>query len=189
MVADPGQRQVGERFVLLGQLVERDRIAGGLDAATRREQNALRCAGGPGRVQRHGNVVARAVLDLAPPPAFGVLASALERLAEVLDLLERMQVGVIVFLEAARQIVDDLMHVGDAVGDRNQLVDLFLVLNHGHRDFGVAQNIRHFLGDGVLINGDGHRPDALCCHERPVEPRPVRANDRDPVSAGETKAC
>ena len=48
-----------------------------------------------------------------------------------------------------------------ALLDREELVDLFLVLDEGEPHLGVVEDIGHLLGDRVLV--DRHRNAAQAC--------------------------
>ena len=57
----------------------------------------------------------------------------IENAALLLHGNERQQVGVPVLAEAARILIDDAPEMRQAILDAEQLVDLFLVLDHGER--------------------------------------------------------
>jgi hypothetical protein len=65
MVARPGQRQKGEHFVAIGQVVERDGVARRRDAALAAQHDALGAAGRARGVQDHRGIAALAFVD--PP--------------------------------------------------------------------------------------------------------------------------
>ena len=58
VVADPGERQVGEHAVALAEIVERRRVARGADGSPRLQHHALGAAGGAGRVEHDADFVA-----------------------------------------------------------------------------------------------------------------------------------
>ena len=99
----------------------------------------------------------------------------------------RMQIGLRVVAQPARVGVDHRFEQRAALLDRDQLVDLLLVLDDREAHLGVLQDIGHLVGDRVLV--DRHRNAAQClrCGDRPIEPRPVVADDRDLVAAPETQ--
>ena len=100
MVADPGERQIGERDVVLGQLVEGHGIGRRLDRALAGEHDALGCAGGAGGVEDDGGIGAFAGGDLGIEPGGDLRIG--ERLAPLRDdIVHRMQVGVVVVAQAA----------------------------------------------------------------------------------------
>ena len=107
MVADPGDRQIGQRLVLVGQLVERDGVARGVDAALGGQHHALGLAGGAGRVEDDRGVRALAGGDLAVEPLRD-LRIGRHRGAAVGDhLVDVAQVGAVVFAQAFRLVIDD----------------------------------------------------------------------------------
>ncbi|MNU11193.1 hypothetical protein D3C72_2588460 [compost metagenome] len=55
-----------------------------------------------------------------------------------------------------------------AIGDLQHLVDLFLVFNDGDADFGILQDIQHFLRDGILIQRNRYGPESLRGHHGQV---------------------
>ena len=68
-----------------------------------------------------------------------------------------------------------------------ELVDLLLILDDGEPRLGVLDDVLHLALDRILI--DRHRDAAqrLRGHHRPVELRPVVADDRDPIAAREAE--
>ena len=68
---------------------------------------------------------------------------------------EGMQIGGIVGGEAALLLEDDVASFGSRAATRDELVDLLLVLDHREFHLRVVEHVRHFLGDGVLV--DRHR--------------------------------
>ena len=104
----------------------------------------------------------------------------LQRLApRLLHALDGDEIIGIVFLEAARVVVDDLADRADVGGDGEHLVRLLLILDDGVLHLGVREDVSHLLGNGVLIDGNGDRAEALRRAEGPVEVGPVIADDRD----------
>jgi len=70
-----------------------------------------------------------------------------------------------------------------ALLDRQKLVDLLLVFGDGKADLGVIEDKSHLLGDRILVDRHRHAAQRLGCSDRPVEPRPIIADDREPVAA------
>jgi hypothetical protein len=68
VVADPGQRQIGQRLVALGEMIEGDGVGAGADAALRRQHHALRLPGGARGVEDDRGVGALAGGDLTVEP-------------------------------------------------------------------------------------------------------------------------
>ena len=81
-----------------------------------------------------------------------------------------------------------LLELRQPLRDRQDLVDLLLVLHRGEAHLGVGQHVGQLVGDRVGI--DRHRDGAerLRRRHRPVEPRPVGADDGDGVAALEAEA-
>ena len=66
--------------------------------------------------------------------------------------------------------------------DAEQLVDLFLVLDHGEADLGMVEDESHLLGDRVLVQRHRHRAQRLGRGHGPIQPRPVVADNGDLVA-------
>ena len=92
----------------------------------------------------------------------------IERTALLLHGNERQQAGVPILAEAARILVDDAPEMRQAILDAEQLVDLFLVLDHGEAYLRVIEHELHLFRDGVLI--DRHR------HAAETTGRPASTN-------------
>ena len=86
---------------------------------------------------------------------------------------------------AARVGKDDFFEARAALFDCQQLVDLLLVLGDRKAHLGVIEDEGHLLGDRVLIDRHRHAAQSLCRGDRPIEPRPVVADDRELVAAAE----
>ena len=69
----------------------------------------------------------------------------------------------------------------------NDLVDLLLVLDRGETHFGMRQHKGEFVGDRVGIDRHRHRAEHLRRHHRPIELRPVAADDGDGLAALEAE--
>ena len=186
MVADPGQRQIGERDVVLVQLVEGDGIGCRLDRALAGQHHALGGAGGAGGVKDDGGIGALAGGDLSVEP--GGDRRIGERLAAFLDdLVHRMQMAVIVVAKATAFVVDHLLQLGQTLHHRHDLVDLLLVLDGGEARFRVRQHEGEFVGHRVGIDRHWHRAEHLRRHHRPIELRPIAADDGDGLAALEAE--
>ena len=186
MIADPGERQIGERDVVLGEMIEGDGIGGGIDRACAGQHHALGGAGGAGGVKDDGGVGALADLDLGVEP-FGDRRIFQRLAARLDDLVDRMQVAVIVVAQAARLVVDHLLQLRQAVLYRHDLVDLLLVLDRGEAHLGVGQHERQFLGDRVGIDRHRNGAEHLGRHHRPIELGSVGADDGDGLAALEAE--
>ena len=97
--------------------------------------------------------------------------------------IERYQIVLRVMPETARILVDDALQMRQSLLDADQLVDLFLVLHHREARLRVIEDEHHLLGHGVLVDRHRHGAEALGCQHRPIELRPVVADDGDLVAA------
>ena len=89
----------------------------------------------------------------------------------------------VVILQAARLVVDDLRQLRQPVGDGDDLVDLLLILGDRELHFGMGEHIGHLVGDRVGIDRHRHGAERLAGAERPIEPRPIAADDGELVAA------
>ena len=89
----------------------------------------------------------------------------------------------VVVAQAARLVVDDVLEPRQPLRDRQDLVDLLLVLDHRERDLGMLEHVGHLVGDRVRLDRHRHAAEHLRGRHRPVEPRPVVADDGDLVAA------
>ena len=69
------------------------------------------------------------------------------------------------------------------IGDGDDLVDLLLVLGDRELHFGVREHIGHLVGHRVGIDRNRHGAERLPGADRPVEPRPIAADDGELVAA------
>ena len=188
MIADPGERQIGQRLVLLRQVVEGDRVGARADAALRRQHHALGLPGGAGGVEDDRGVGALAGGDLGVEPGgeARVLRQSLAAIGN--DVIDRMQPGVIVVAQAAQLVIDHGLELRQPLRHRQYLVDLLLVLDRGEAHFRMGEHVTELVRHRVGI--DRHRDDAerLRRHHRRVEPRPVGADDRHGVAALQPQA-
>ena len=88
-----------------------------------------------------------------------------------------------VMAQAAGVLVDDVFEMRQAILDAEQLVHLLLVLCHREACLRVIEHELHLFGDRVLIDRHRHRAERLGGQHRPVELRPVVADDGDLVAA------
>ena len=120
VIADPGHRQVGEQDVVGVEAVELVAVLRRDDDVLVREHHALGPAGGAGGVEHDADVAALALGDLVEPPALGAGVGLHLLAAELLDVLEGVQVGRIVVGEAALLVVDDALRASSA-GRRSEM--------------------------------------------------------------------
>ena len=186
MIADPGERQIGERHVVLVQFVEGDGVGRRLDRALAGQNNAFRRAGRAGGVKNNGRIGAFAGGDLGIEP--GADRRIGERLAPLCDdVVDRMQMAVVVVAQAPPLVVDHLLELGQAIHDRHDLVDLLLVLDRGKAHVGMGQHEAELVGHRVGIDRHRNRAEHLRRHHRPIELRPVGADDGDGLAALEAE--
>ena len=99
-----------------------------------------------------------------------------------LHVVDPGQAGVVVVAQAARLVVDDVLQRRQPVGDRQDLVDLFLVLDDRERHLGMLEHVGHLVGDRVGIERHRHGAQRLAGAHRPIEPRLVAADDGEVVA-------
>ena len=178
MIADPGQRQVSKRFVLVGQPVEGDRAAGGANRPFAAKHHALRAAGRAGGVENDRRIGSPAAID-QPVEVARDLRIGERGAANRCDRGQRREATLGIFVEAPRFVVEKMREPGQAVAHGKDLVDLLLVLGDDDRGLGMVKDGGDFVGDRVGVNGNRNGPDHLRRGDRPVEPRPVGADDGD----------
>ena len=192
VIADPGQWQIGQRHIFLGQLVENDRVARRLDRALAGQHHTLRGPRGARGVEDDRRIGAFGRGDLSIEPGAERCIGG-ERLAAVGDdIFHRTQMTVVVIAKAARLVVDHPFELRQLVLDRLDLVDLLLILDQSKAHVGMRQHERQFLGDSVGINRHWDSAQRLRRHHRPIKLRPVRADNghglaaphAEPVQAG-----
>ena len=89
----------------------------------------------------------------------------------------------VVVLQSARLVINDLAKMRQPIRHRDDLVDLFLVLDDGQRHLGMRQDESHLVGDGIGINRHRHGAERLARAHRPIEPWAVAADDGEFVAA------
>jgi hypothetical protein len=182
VIADPGERQVGDGFLVLVQPVEHIAVARRDDGVVVGEHHALRPSGRPRGVEDHGEVRALALrhrgVPARQPCGVGDLLAA-----DLLYVVDPGQFRAVIVAQAARLVVDHVTQTGEAVGDRQHLVDLLLVLDHRHGDARVLQHIGHLVGNAVGVDRHRNGAERLAGAHRPVKPRAVAADDRELLAA------
>ena len=111
--------------------------------------------------------------------------------SQLLDFFVGSQFRLRVVAHAAVVFEDDVRQtraqVRHGVLDLEQLVHLFLILDHREIDFGVVQHIAHVGRRRILVQRDRHPAQALCGRHRPVQARPVVADHRQVHAALEAE--
>jgi hypothetical protein len=188
MIADPGKRQISERHVLFGKLVEIYGIGSRRDRALVAEHDAFRRAGRAGRIKNDGGIGTFRRLDLGPEP--GAQARIFgQRLTPVLDhRVHRMQKRLIVIAQAPRLVVEHALELRQLLLHRADFVDLLLVFDGGKSHLRVREHVGKFLRHRVGIDRYGSNAEHLRGHDRPVELGPVRADDGEGFSTFQAKA-
>ena len=97
--------------------------------------------------------------------------------ADFLQPGQRHQLRLGIVAHAARIVEGDVPDVRVERFEFEQLVDLFLVFDHGEGDFGVFHYIRHVGRRRILVQRHRDAPQALRSQHRPVEARTVVADD------------
>ena len=100
-------------------------------------------------------------------------------LADRCDRGQRREATLGIFVEAPRFVVEKMREPGQAVADGKDLVDLLLVLGDDDRGLGMVKDGGDFVGHRVGVNRNRNGADHLRRGDRPVEPRPVGADDGD----------
>ncbi len=181
MIADPGERQIGEHFVAVGQIVERDGVARRRDAALAAQHDAL---GSPRRargVEDHRGVLALAGADARVER--GGDARVGERLAARRHhRVEGMEPRLAVIAQAALLVVNDMRQIRQPGGDGEDLVDLLLILRDDEFRPGVVEHESQLVGDRIGVDRDGNGAEHLGRRDGPVEARAVGADDGDAVA-------
>jgi hypothetical protein len=109
VVADPGERQIGENAVLFAQAVEGDGVAGGVDCASRRQHHAFRAASRSGGVEDDADVIAARCAERVFPGAAKRGVSGETLVTDGLDIRKGVEPGWRIEGQATRLVVD---HVG-----------------------------------------------------------------------------
>ena len=180
MVADPGHRQIGQRLIVRIEAIEGDRQSRGGNQIVERQHHALRPPRRSRGIGDHRQIVAASLGNLGREKA-GM--RRIERAALLLHGIKRCQIVLRIMPETARILVDDALQKRQSLLDADQLVDLFLVLHHREARLRVIEHEHHLLGHGVLVDRHRHGAEALGCQHRPIELRPVVADDGDLVAA------
>ena len=106
--------------------------------------------------------------------------------ADVAQFAIREQLRLGVVAHAARVVIDNQFEARALRKQVKQFVDLFLVLDDCHFDFRVVEYVLHLLRDRVLIQRHGNAAEALRGCKRPVQTRPIVADDGEVHAALET---
>jgi hypothetical protein len=183
MIADPGERQIGQRLVALVEMIEGHGVRARRDAALARQHHAFRLAGGARGVKDDRGVGAFACSDLGVDQGREIRIQFQRSAAVIDDVSDRVQIGMVVLAQAPRLVIDHLLELRDTFRNGENLIDLLLVLNGRETHLGMRQHISKLIRHRIGI--DRHRNGAERLHgrDRPVKFRPVGADDRDGLAA------
>jgi len=184
VVADPGHRQVRENVVFRAKPVECATALRRRDERSVSLAYAFRLAGGAGGIQHHGDIAGTPQGDLAVEK---IGLRPVVNAAHLNRFVQTLNEGLGIVAHAARVIVKDMVQRRAVAHDFKQFVDLLLVLDDGELDPGVLQDKSHLLRHRVLVQRHRHAAQHLCRAHRPVQARPVVADDGEVVAALETK--
>ena len=182
MIAHPRHRQVGEQLVAGLEAVERRAGLGRPHEVVVAQHRALRPAGRAGGVEHDGVVRAAALGDLGRNR---VRRRRQQAGAAFLHLGVGRQP--LVVPHPARVDIHHDAKRGHLLLDREQLVDLLLVLGQGKARAAMLDDVGQLLGDRVLVDRHRHAAQRLRRAHRPVEPGPVVADHDQPVAAAEAE--
>ena len=105
--------------------------------------------------------------------------------AHLCELARFHQPRIVVFSHAARIGIDDVLQVRRAVGQAQQLVDLFFVFGKRQPRFAIAEQIGGFLVQHIAVQAKAQATDGMRCNFRRHPVRPVVAHDADDIAAAE----
>src|SRR3979490_1472440 len=188
MIAHPGERQVGERHVVVGQSIEPDSIRHSINAASRRQHDALRRAGRSRGVEDDRDVrtftLPDEFIDLPAKRSVGRKRGA----AVFDDIVDCDQSAVIVVMESTRLVINDLMEMWHPVGYGQNLIDLLLILRGDKLHIGMSEDVGKLVSNRIRIDRNRNRAQRLGCYHGPVELRPIGTDDGDRVSWLQSKS-
>ena len=101
------------------------------------------------------------------------------------ELVGFHQAGIVVFPHAARIGIDDVLQMRHAVGQRQQLVDLLLILGEYQPGFAIAEQIGGFLVQHIAVEAKAHGADRMGGDFSRDPIGAVVADDADDVAAAE----
>ena len=172
-------RQVNHRAVRLGaqgRIVADDGVGGG-EMMAMGDQRAFRMARGAGGVDDEGRIARREIRDLRLKPFETDVRRSGEQLAKPMQQL--------VPVTEHRRIVeyDDRFQIGQLIGDRQNLVDIFLVFGDEDRGAAITHLVVDFRRRRGRVDAVDNSPERL---RREVADHPFFtdiAHDRDAVAA------
>ncbi|MCP1730525.1 hypothetical protein M2192_002642 [Bradyrhizobium elkanii USDA 61] len=188
MIARPSQRQIGQHHVLVGQLVEPRGVGCSIDAASRRQHDALGRAGRSRGVEDDSDVRTVAGPNGFIDPFAKRWVGCKRGAAVIDDIADCDQSTAIVAVDSARFVVDNPVELRQSVGHRQDLVDLLLVLRCDHRRLGVSENKSKLISHSIGVDRNGDCAQRLRCHHGPVKLGPIGADYRNCLARPQAKA-
>ena len=186
VLADPGQRHVGQHLFAFAQVVE---LLAGQRAVEQRGvgvHHPLGLARGAAGEEHGGHIVGAAPRHLGFEQA-GV--AGFEGLPLRQQFVQRAQAGFADMAQAARVVVPDALQqpaLGAGPGTQfQQLVDLFLVFDEGPGDLGVLDGESVFGRGRVLVQRHGDGAQTLRGQHAGVQARAVVTDDHGVVAAAQ----
>ena len=158
MVAHPGRGQVRDHVVAGAQLVHLHPALGRADEVGVRQAHPFGLAGGARGVKNHRHILSLHTLLHAVPHTRVVFIPGG---TELFQLCGADQTGFFVFAQTAWVVVNDVGDAGHGLAHFQQFVHLFLVFGKSEVDVGILHHKRHFLGHRILVQRNGHGPQAL----------------------------
>ena len=181
---DPGQRQHRDIFVVRSLRIERQIGRAMFEDAPGRQHRQLGVGRGARGGAEDGDILAACRID-QPVVKAGLARGAVATHRG--ELFRLHQARIVIFPHPARIGIDDVLEVGGAIGQRQQLVDLLLVFGEHQFRVAIAEQIGRFLVQHVAIKAKAHGADGMRCDFRRHPVRAVVADDADDVAAPETQ--
>ena len=179
VVADPGDRQIGDDLVRVGQAVEAAADLGGLDGVVIAQHHAFGASGRAGGVEDDGEVRSPPRLELAGQHGGGLTIRGEAHASVVDDAGDRVQMRAVVVAQAALFVIENVPQRRQPIGHGEKLVHLLLILHGGMRDLRMLQDVGHLVGDCIRVDRNRHGAEPLRGGDSPVEARPVVADHGD----------
>ena len=179
VIADPSKRQIGQGFIAIGQVVESRRVAGRVDRAFARQHHTLGTARRARRIEHDGNIGTRTGVHLILDRGADCRIPIERLLCRLQQPSQCMQPAMIIVTQATLFVVDNVAQFRQARALLDQLVDLFLVLHDSDDDVGIVDDMRQLGRHRIGIDRHRHGAQGLSRADRPVETRPIGADNGD----------
>ena len=99
------------------------------------------------------------------------------------EIVQGMQERLVIIFQSAGIFVDDVFELRATIHDLDQLIDLLLIFDQGEAGVGVFEDVKHLLGDRILIHRNRNAAVELGGNHGPIKLRPVFTDDRQAVAA------